>query len=184
MRQNISPPLSFFNMDINNTQISSMTSTLQPAQGLLGAVDPVGLSDTMLIQYLRLRQARENQQEQIQGASSLLASSGLLMPAARPQKLMKKRTRTLNDQQKFLIFTKAVFQLLKLSGNEQLRQRVKNVVTVCTRRNRMGDPSFTPLQSAVETHVRSAVGDEFYMKLQVYLDRYCQQRGLNPSSFR
>ena len=134
------------------TSLPPMSPVLDPAPSLF-------------LQYAQLLQQEQQQQQ----------SPAIMPPPPRPR-----RRKQLNEQERFLLFTKSLFQLLKVSNNQRLCQQVKHIVAECTRRNRLGDPQYMPLQWAVETRVRAAVGDLLYEKLQVNLERYCQRKGLVP----
>jgi hypothetical protein len=91
-----------------------------------------------------------------------------------------RRRRKLREIEKFLLFTKILFRFLERSNDDQRLRQVKFIVADCTRRNRMGDINYTPLQFAVESRLRLIVGDEFYLRVQNYCEYYCQKKGLNP----
>jgi hypothetical protein len=88
--------------------------------------------------------------------------------------------RKLRENEKFLLFTKILFRFLERSNNDQRLRQVKLIVADCTRRNRMGDINYTPLQFAVESRLRLIVGHEFYSQVQNYCEYHCQKKGLNP----
>jgi len=95
------------------------------------------------------------------------------------------RKRPLSDRERLFVMVKILLKFIELSGDddeqERLGRRVKAVIRECTRRNRMGDSNFTPLRDAVERQIRRAVGDAYWTRTGLYLDRYCERRGLSPS---
>jgi hypothetical protein len=86
--------------------------------------------------------------------------------------------RMLGERELFLIFIKILFKCIERSSNGRLRLRAKAIVTECTRRNRMGDSNFSPLQGAVEIRLKEIVGDMFWNQAKVYTGYYCQQKGI------
>jgi hypothetical protein len=89
--------------------------------------------------------------------------------------------RVLGERELFLIFIKILFKCIERSSNGRLRQRAKAIVTECTRRNRMGDSNFSPLQDAVETRLKDIVGDMYWNQAKVYTGYYCQQKGIRTA---
>jgi len=86
--------------------------------------------------------------------------------------------RSLTEREKFLIFVKILFKFLDQTADPRLKPRAKAVVTECTRRNRLGDSEYTPLQDAVERRLRHSVGEFYWTRAKLYFDSYCQRRGL------
>jgi hypothetical protein len=89
--------------------------------------------------------------------------------------------RVLGERELFLIFIKILFKCIERCSNGRLRQRAKAIVTECTRRNRMGDSKFSPLQDAVETRLKDIVGDMYWNQAKVYTGYYCQQKGIRTA---
>jgi hypothetical protein len=89
--------------------------------------------------------------------------------------------RVLGERELFLIFIKILFKCIERCSNGRLRQRAKAIVTECTRRNRMGDSNFSPLQDAVETRLKDIVGDTYWNQAKVYTGYYCQQKGIRAA---
>lgn len=89
--------------------------------------------------------------------------------------------RILGERELFLIFIKILFKCIERCSNGRLRQRAKAIVTECTRRNRMGDSNFSPLQDAVETRLKDIVGDMYWNQAKVYTGYYCQQKGIRTA---
>jgi hypothetical protein len=89
--------------------------------------------------------------------------------------------RVLGERELFLIFIKILFKCIERCSNGRLRQRAKAIVTECTRRNRMGDSEFSPLQDAVEARLKDIVGDTYWNQAKVYTGYYCQQKGIRTA---
>ena len=89
--------------------------------------------------------------------------------------------RVLGERELFLIFIKILFKCIERCSNGLLRQRAKAIVTECTRRNRMGDSNFSPLQDAVEARLKDIVGDMYWNQAKVYTGYYCQQKGIRTA---
>jgi hypothetical protein len=100
-----------------------------------------------------------------------------LLQRARPAVL----NRVLGERELFLIFIKILFKCMERCRDGRLRQRAKAIVTECTRRNRMGDANFSPLQDAVETRLKDIVGDMYWNQAKVYTGYYCQQKGIRTA---
>jgi hypothetical protein len=107
------------------------------------------------------------------------------VPAAPKLPVIKRRSHTLTfcrnltEREQFLIFVKILFKFL--DADQNLRQRAKAIVSECTRRNRLGDTEFSPLQEAVERRLRLIVGDIYWTRAILYMDHYCRQRGLETA---
>lgn len=86
--------------------------------------------------------------------------------------------RVLSEREQFVVFVKILFKCLDLTGDSKLRPKAKAVVRECTRRNRMGDSDYCPLQDAVERRLRGTVGELHWARAKLYFDQYCQKRGL------
>lgn len=78
----------------------------------------------------------------------------------------------LSKQKSFLLFIKVLLKCLDTTGNHVLKDRTKAIVGECTRRNRMGDPAFMPLQDAVEARLRVVVGEDYWTRAQRYVQSY------------
>lgn len=74
----------------------------------------------------------------------------------------------LAQQKRFLVFVRIL--LKSLDHDVVLKQQVKLILAECTRRNRMGDPKYCPLQVAVERNVRALVGDARWIQAQQNLN--------------
>lgn len=85
--------------------------------------------------------------------------------------------RPLTERERFVVFVKILFKSLEHS-DPRLRPRAKAVVTECTRRNRLGDANYMPLQPAVEIRLRRTVGEVHWERAQAYYQQYCVRKGL------
>ena len=88
--------------------------------------------------------------------------------------------RHLNERERVLLFVKVLLRFLECSNNKKLKKQAKAIVFLCVRRNRMGDPNFTPLKHAVEDHLHTIVGDELFFFVKTYCDFNCERKGLMP----
>lgn len=84
---------------------------------------------------------------------------------------------------RFLIFMKILFKCLEQAHEFELRDQAKQIVAECTRRNRNGDPNFTPLMDAVERRLRRLVGEAHWKKSSMLLRYFAaKQSGLTGNS--
>jgi hypothetical protein len=86
--------------------------------------------------------------------------------------------RAITEREQFLLFIKILLKFIEQAGNPRLRQHAKAVVGECTRRNRMGDMDYVPLQDAVEMRLRNVVGDITWTRAKLYVDHYVAKRGI------
>jgi hypothetical protein len=100
-------------------------------------------------------------------------SNSLLLSTA---PTMSSKTRALLEKRQFLIFIRILFKCIDRSNNPTLRLQAKEVVTDCTRRNRMGDSSCSPLQHAIACRLKEIVGDMHWNQAKIYTNYYCQQK--------
>ena len=75
----------------------------------------------------------------------------------------------------FALFLKVLLRCLEKSNQSLLLQQARLVVVTCTRGNRMGDPSFSPLSSAIEMRLRKLIGDHEWQQAKNYT-RFYQRR--------
>eukprot|EP00934_Nitzschia_sp_Nitz4_P008730 Nitzschia sp. Nitz4//scaffold77_size91520//58861//59454//NITZ4_004897-RA/size91520-processed-gene-0.114-mRNA-1//-1//CDS//3329558012//8720//frame0 len=66
---------------------------------------------------------------------------------------------TQNPRAKFLVLLNLLFKSLDQAGKPALSEKAKKLVAECTRRNRLGDPKFTPLMDVMERRLHRLVGD-------------------------
>jgi hypothetical protein len=85
-----------------------------------------------------------------------------------------------SQRQMFLIFIKILFKCLDQQANRpEVRDKAKKIVALCTQRNRMGDPAFTPLMEAVEKRLRGFVGEVLWRRALLLLNHYLSKNGNN-----
>lgn len=81
-----------------------------------------------------------------------------------------------NHRARFLVFIKILFKCLDQANEPDIRDRAKEIVAECTRRNRMGDPKFTPLVEAVEKRLRVFVGEMHWKKASILLRTFAARQ--------
>lgn len=86
--------------------------------------------------------------------------------------------RALTEREQFLVFVKILFKCLKQAQEDRISRQAQTIVFECTRRNRRGEHGFSPLQSAVEKHLRTVVGERYWMRAQLYYEQYCATKGI------
>lgn len=79
---------------------------------------------------------------------------------------------------KFILYINALFQYLEISSSPDLVREAKRVVRECTRRNRMGDPTFSPLIRAVVCKVRRCIGEAHWARANVFFRVYIMEQKL------
>ena len=79
---------------------------------------------------------------------------------------------TKEHRARFLVFIKILFKSLDNTNEHELRDRAKRIVAECTRRNRLGDPLFSPLVEAVERRLRRVVGEAHWRKASLLLRHF------------
>lgn len=107
-----------------------------------------------------------------------------LIPPRKPQVKQCRRpslpTRQLSDREIFILFVKILIGCLERTESRAFCNRVRAIVSECTKRNRLGDASYTPLQEAIEARLRRVVGERHWSKAKTHCDLYCRKRGLLP----
>jgi hypothetical protein len=78
---------------------------------------------------------------------------------------------------KFIIFINALFKYLEICSPDLVRQ-AKRVVMECTKRNRMGDPNFSPLKNAVVFNVRRCIGEMHWFRANCFFRAYVREQKL------
>jgi hypothetical protein len=117
----------------------------------------------------------------VQGPSSPslipVASSGSPAPSvasSRASSASRCTFRTPREQ--FLVFIKILFKGLDQANEPEVSLKAKKIVSECTRRNRLGDPNFTPLMEAVEQRLRGFVGEVHWRRSLLYLRYFIAKR--------
>jgi hypothetical protein len=119
--------------------------------------------------------AKEAQPSEERGAMQSLGKQGgrlLDAPQTTEAALQKKR---------FLLFVKILFKSLEQSADSETREKAKEIVSDCTRRNRLGDPAFTPLMEAVDRLLRGKVGEPHWRRAHVYMQHYLRRSQLEKA---
>jgi len=90
------------------------------------------------------------------------------------------RLRRRHERTLFFMFLKILLKSIEQSGDRVLSQQVRSAILTCTRRNRMGDPHFSPLDKVLEEYLRQMVGELNWAKAKdyqrVYLTKKAQDR--------
>lgn len=90
------------------------------------------------------------------------------------------RIRRRQERTIFLMFLKILLKSIEQSGDRVLSQQVRSVILTCTKRNRMGDPHFSPMENVLEEYIRQIVGELNWQKAKnyqrVYLTKKHQDR--------
>jgi hypothetical protein len=81
-----------------------------------------------------------------------------------------------SPRERFLVFIKILFRLLDQANEPEIRLRAKTIVAECTRRNRLGDPNFSPLMEAVERRLRGFVGEVLWRRALLLLRHFVAKR--------
>ena len=84
----------------------------------------------------------------------------------------------------FAMFIKILLKYLAESDKEVLCQQVRSVISTCTKRNRMGDPNFWPLEDVLEAHLREMVGEAHWQRAKRLQRHYMERKKRSTSSPR
>jgi hypothetical protein len=91
-------------------------------------------------------------------------------------KLLRRR----HERTMFFMFLKILLKSIEQSGDRVLSQQVRSAILTCTRRNRVGDPHFSPLDQVLKEYLRQMVGELNWAKAKdyqrVYLTKKSQDR--------
>ena len=102
-------------------------------------------------------------------------------PANTTAQMPGRTVRTLSEREEFLIFIKILFLLLPVERNDMLRVRARQIISKCTRRNRLGHQEYANLPYALGRRLRHVVGEECWTNARDYLDNYCKRRDVHRS---
>jgi hypothetical protein len=81
-----------------------------------------------------------------------------------------------NQKKRFLLFVKILFKELDRSEvSLEVRNIAKTIIFDCTRRNRLGDPDYTPLMDAVQRRLRHHVGEIHWRRTHLYMQHYVRR---------
>jgi hypothetical protein len=92
------------------------------------------------------------------------------------------RRRRLSETEETVLLVKIVIKCIDKAGDPTLKSEVKSVVADCTRRNRLGDPAYTPLRDACKIRLRRTVGELHWSRIKRLYNRYCIRQGIQVSS--
>ena len=118
--------------------------------------------------------------------SVALSSPSSRMDFMEPSPLMMSQRGAPRDpsrQRRRVEFALLVKILLKILLDEQetnLYHQVRLSISTCTHRNRMGDPSFMPLEEVLEAHLWLMVGDTYWDRAVNLQQRYLQRKAFQP----
>jgi hypothetical protein len=88
---------------------------------------------------------------------------------------------TPDSRKHFLVFIKILFKVLDQANEVATRNRARQIVTECTRKNRMGDPHFVPLMEAVEKRLQLFVRPAQWWRAHLLWRHYCASTGAASS---
>lgn len=80
----------------------------------------------------------------------------------------------------FALLIKILLKLLLDQRETTLYHQVRLSISTCTNRNRMGDPSFMPLEDVLEAHLWLMVGDTYWDRAVNLQQRYLQRKAFQP----
>jgi hypothetical protein len=89
------------------------------------------------------------------------------------------RRRPLSEAEETVLLVKIIMKCVDKAGDHTLKNQVKSIVADCTRRNRMGDPAYTPLRDACKVRLRRTVGELHWSRVQLLYNRYCIRQGIH-----
>ena len=85
-------------------------------------------------------------------------------------------TSTAFQKRRFLLFIKILFKSLEQASEFETRDRAREIVSDCTRRNRLGDPAFSPLIDVIDQRLRRYVGEAHWRRAHMYMQHYLMTR--------
>ena len=85
-------------------------------------------------------------------------------------------TSTACQKRRFLLFIKILFKSLEQACEFETRDRAREIVSDCTRRNRLEDPAFTPLIDVIDQRLRRYVGEAHWRRAHMYMHHYLMTR--------
>lgn len=129
----------------------------------LGTSRRNSIADTNVNALLALQQLSQQQQSR---NSTIVNTNGNGSLGSKPTAVGKK------TQKDFLLFIKILLKCLTTTQNQLLKERTKAIVSECTKRNRLGDPAYMPLQTAVEVRLRPLVGEQLWTRAENYVQSY------------
>ena len=79
------------------------------------------------------------------------------------------------QKKKFLLFIKILIKTLDQSADPDIRETAKFIISDCTRRNRQGDPKYSPLMDAIDSRLRGHVGEVIWRRAHTFLQHYMRK---------
>ena len=71
-----------------------------------------------------------------------------------------------------LVFVKVLAKILEDAGEARLKKNAKRTIRECTRKNRSGDPDFTPLSVILPPLLHEVVGEVYYNRANMLTRLY------------
>jgi len=84
-------------------------------------------------------------------------------------------SRTLSEQEQFLVFVKILFLFIKKDGDENLLLQARAIVKTCIQRNRNDDPDYASLRESVQSQLRRTVGDPYWVRAKHSFIYHCRR---------
>lgn len=78
----------------------------------------------------------------------------------------------------FALLVKILLKILLDQRETNLYHQVRMSISTCTNRNRMGDPSFMPLEDVLEAHLWLMVGDTYWDRAVNFQQKYLQHKAI------
>jgi hypothetical protein len=91
-------------------------------------------------------------------------------------------SRSPRQRRDFLLFVRVLIKCIEQSRNYKLTLQTKALVAECVKRNRMGDPHFSPLQDSMEIRLRGLVGPNYWHQAKDYI--HCFQQAKSKSNLK
>jgi hypothetical protein len=85
---------------------------------------------------------------------------------------MEKRRQVLEQRTRFALFLRILLKRLERSGEKDLLQQAKRIVSICNKRHKMGDPKFAAFVDSMETALRKLVGEQHWIRCHSYMRYY------------
>lgn len=124
-------------------------------------------SDSSSSSYMMERSHKVVGLDVADAAPAPAVSSGDFSAPSTPQSV------TFDSRKHFLIFIKILFRVLDQASEVATRNRARQIVAECTRKNRMGDPHFVPLMEAVERRLQLFVRPAQWRRAHLLWRHYC-----------
>lgn len=82
------------------------------------------------------------------------------------------------------LLVKILLKILNEANAINLYHQVRLSVATCTKRNRMGDPSFSPIEDVLEAHLWLMVGDTYWEKATDLQQHYLKRKAMAAAANR